>query len=267
MKREKLFVTNKRHLKIKIPTSIFVLIIVITVSIISILANVIRDKNIILKNKAEIVSKEMNGGEKLDLQSALIKELYNKVFDKRDFEIGSLIYPNLDKIIIKEMDINSKMKLVMGNMESKAFANSDCESNKEKTVNYNNESFTCLMGEGNYILLDKVQNKYLELYGSLDGFIKDSIIDTNLNEIYVYGINANGVEGYYKYKSGGRGSLLYSNTRKLVDAVLVDNVISITENIVNIDAVGTKYEENVTYTFKKEKNLSYTYYSRIRNKL
>ena len=109
MKREKLFVTNKRHLKIKIPTSIFVLIIVITVSIISILANVIRDKNIILKNKAEIVSKEMNGGEKLDLQSALIKELYNKVFDKRDFEIGSLIYPNLDKIIIKEMDINSKM--------------------------------------------------------------------------------------------------------------------------------------------------------------
>ena len=256
---------KKQQLKIKISVSIMVLIVMGVVTVTSIVANVLKDGS---TNQAGIaVNGELEESKKLDLNSRLVKNLYNMVYDNRSEGVESFVYPNLDKIVIKDMDIESKMRLVISNLENKSFSYNDCSINGAININYNNKNYNCDIGNDGYIALDKVTDKYMELYGSLKDFDKNVLLLSSQDELYVYGVSVDNVEGYYRYKSSSSNNNSYSYNRKLVDAVLVDNVVSITENIVAIDLQGTTYQENVTYTFTLDDDGTYSYYSRVRNQL
>lgn len=270
----KKIVKKRRKFKFKklIPMIILVLGMVLTGTMIA--ANIFRDNMIIKKNKSVVVKSNTNNKSatkkerKLDINSRLVKNLYRIVYDDRKGNLNSWIYPDVDKLLISEMDPASKLKLVMSNMESAYFSENDCNIIGAKTITVNKQRYMCDVSVDGYISVDNVLNKYTQLYGNSDDFDKTlSIVASGAeNAIFVYAVDkATNKEGYYRYISSNNSTEDYTYTRKLVKATETNGIISITENIVITDNAGQTKEENIVYTFKLEDDGVYTYYSRERN--
>ena len=211
-----------------------------------------------------------NKPKNLDINSRLVKNLYRVVYDERQGNLKSWIYPDIDKLLINDMEPAAKLKLVISNMENAYFSDNDCNVRGSKTLTINEKKYTCDNTSDGYISVDDVLNKYIQLYGNSNGFDKTlSIVANGLdNAIFIYAIDrATNKEGYYRYVSSESNVGNYTYSRKLVKAIETEGVIAITENIVMTDNAGQKKEENIVYTFTLADDGVYTYYSRVRNQV
>lgn len=270
-------VKKKRKFKCEklIPMIILVLAMLLTGTMIA--ANIFRDNMIIKKNKSVVVKSNTNNNEsitkkekKLDVNSRLVKNLYRIVYDDRKGNLDSWIYPDVDKLLISDMDPSDKLKLVISNMESANFLENDCNIIGSKTIIINRQKYMCDASIDGYISIDNVLNKYTQLYGNSDDFDKTLSIVANGsgNAIFVYAVDkATNKEGYYRYISANNNVGNYTYSRKLVKATETDGAIAITENIVITDNAGQTKEENIVYTFTLADDGVYTYYSRVRNQV
>ena len=67
---------------------------------------------------------------------------------------------------------------------------------------------------------------------------------------------------YYLYQKKEEVVNQYNYTRKITSAISNKDKIIIVENVVAVASNGENSEENIRYTFNKNKDDTYTYYSR-----
>lgn len=268
-------VKKSRKVRYNVPTRVIILMVVVIIAAFALVGNILKDKALINGNKSVSVesntSYKNNGNNKksLNIDSRLVQILYSRVYDDRYGQLNSWIYPDLDSILISDMDEVSKMKLVFSGIQSSAFSNSDCNVATSTVINYNNKNYTCAVGLNKYIKADRVINKYKELFGSTTGFDNSTLVmaDGGGNYLYVYGIDKDtNEEGYYMYGTTGDNIGSYLYTRNLTKAVQSCDTISLTENIVASASNGAINEENIIYTFKLGDDGLYSYYSRVKQK-
>lgn len=259
---------NKKNFKI--PYTIIIFIIAFLLAILSIIGNVAKDRRLI---KINISSKKIQNNDNkddsiLDINSERIKGLYKKVQDNRHGELMSWVYPENDNIIISDLDIDSKVKIVFASLDEKEFSASDCSNIYSISQRLYQKIFRCDTGEYNYIDFDKIKLKYQELFGTLDEISDNPVVMNNeISRLFVPKLNkVTNKLGYYSYISSDLKEGPYVYKRKLTSAVKnEDESISITENIIITDSTGNlAKEENIIYTFKKLENNHYVYYSRIK---
>lgn len=270
-------VKKSRKERYNVSTKIVVLVVVVITAVLTLVGNILKDRALINGNKSISVESNTNykntgNGDKeksLNIDSRLIQILYSKVYDDRYGQLNSWIYPDLDSILISDMDQVSRMKLVFSNIQSGAFSNSNCNMAMGTRVNYNNKSYTCVTGLNKYIKVDKVINKYKELFGDTGGFDKSVLVmaDGGGNYLYVYGIDKDtNEEGYYMYETTGDDIGPYLYTRNLTKAVQSGDTVSLTENVIATLSNGAINQENIIYTFKLGDDGLYYYYSRVKQK-
>ena len=108
-------------------------------------------------------------------------------------------------------------------------------------------------------------DKYRDLYGNTDNFDTSVPIveDGLLNNIYLYGIDKKTNQAsYYLYQKKEEVVNQYNYTRKITSAISNKDKIIIVENVVAVASNGENSEENIRYTFNKNNDDTYTYYSR-----
>lgn len=163
------------------------------------------------------------------------------------------------------MEFSNKMKLVLSNLENNKYTSSDCNTNLGNTYRYNNKTYTCKANSKGRIDAQTILDKYRDLYGNTDNFDTSVPIveDGLLNNIYLYGIDKKTNQAsYYLYQKKEEVVNQYNYTRKITSAISNKDKIIIVENVVAVASNGENSEENIRYTFNKNNDDTYTYYSR-----
>lgn len=176
---------------------IMLLVFVMLFSVMAVVGNVLRNEKLIDNTKKDSSSSTVTDTMKdssikeLDVNSSLVRQLYSIAYDNRYGLKDSFIYPDMDKIIIGEMEFSNKMKLVLSNLENNKYTSSDCNTNLGNTYRYNNKTYTCKANSKGRIDAQTILDKYRDLYGNTDNFDTSVPIveDGLLNNIYLYGID------------------------------------------------------------------------------
>lgn len=250
---------------------VMLLVVVMLLSVMAVAGNVLRNEKLIDNTKGNSSKTTATDAMKdstikeLDINSNLVQQLYSIAYDNRYGLKDSFIYPDMDKIIIGEMEFSNKMKLVLSNLENNKYTSSYCNTNLGNTYKYNNKTYTCKVSSKGRIDAQTILDKYMELYGNTDNFDTSVPIveDALLNNIYLYGIDKKTNQAsYYLYQTKEEVVNQYNYTRKITSATSDKNKIVIVENIVTESNDGKSSEENIRYTFNKNSDGTYTYYSR-----
>lgn len=250
---------------------IMLLVFVMLFSVMAVAGNVLRNEKLIDNTKKDSSSITVTDTMKdssikeLDVNSSLVRQLYSIAYDNRYGLKDSFIYPDMDKIIIGEMEFSNKMKLVLSNLENNKYTSSDCNTNLGNTYRYNNKIYTCKANSKGRIDAQTILDKYRDLYGNTDNFDTSVPIveDGLLNNIYLYGIDKKTNQAsYYLYQKKEEVVNQYNYTRKITSATSNKDKIIIVENVVAVASNGENSEENIRYTFNKNNDDTYTYYSR-----
>ena len=115
---------------------IMLLVFVMLFSVMAVAGNVLRNEKLIDNTKKDSSSITVTDTMKdssikeLDVNSSLVRQLYSIAYDNRYGLKDSFIYPDMDKIIIGEMEFSNKMKLVLSNLENNKYTSSDTQNNK-----------------------------------------------------------------------------------------------------------------------------------------
>lgn len=250
---------------------IMLLVFVMLFSVMAVAGNVLRNEKLIDNTKKDSSSSTVTDTMKdssikeLDINSSLVRQLYSIAYDNRYGLKDSFIYPDMDKIIIGEMEFSNKMRLVLSNLENNKYTSSDCNTNLGNTYRYNNKTYTCKVSSKGRIDAQTILDKYRDLYGNTDNFDTSVPIveDGLLNNIYLYGIDKKTNQAsYYLYQKKEEVVNQYNYTRKITSAISNKDKILIVENVVAVASNGENSEENIRYTFNKNNDDTYTYYSR-----
>ena len=189
---------------------IMLLVFVMLFSVMAVAGNVLRNEKLIDNTKKDSSSSTVTDTMKdssikeLDINSSLVRQLYSIAYDNRYGLKDSFIYPDMDKIIIGEMEFSNKMRLVLSNLENNKYTSSDCNTNLGNTYRYNNKTYTCKVSSKGRIDAQTILDKYRDLYGNTDNFDTSVPIveDGLLNNIYLYGIDKKTNQAsYYLYQT------------------------------------------------------------------
>lgn len=213
------------------------------------------------KNSEKVGSDE-NKSINLDVNSRLVKRLYNMVYDERYGKSTSWIYPKQEKILVSELSSEARLALVFSNIDysDMKYAYNVCSSNP--TINISGKEYVC-NDKGSYTIINKtvVDRVYKELFGS-NAVIseQENYMFTDISKGNVYVKSAGDYWVLYTTIAGNIGA--YNTQRTITKAVQTDKELKIYETIVITDPESKSTKEEVIYTFKLEDDGMYTYYSR-----
>ena len=226
--------------------------------------NKINDKKPISNsNNKETTTK----GEKLDINSSLVQNLYNKVVLTGDSYYKYWFYNGYsDYYEVSRASETSKMALVYHNLKKSDFTPIPNATGIQKNITLNNNSYTLQENSSTgFIPYERVENTYKELFGSSDTLSKSEPMQVGplVVEYYIYDASLNGYVDYSTVGGGTTGSFYHG---EVIGAEKKGDTIVITEKVDfsdNDDGTGKiTSTTNYQYTFKLSGD-NYLFVSRI----
>lgn len=208
-------------------------------------------------------------GESLDINSNLIKELYNKVALAEDSYYKYWFYGRDDNYLVSSAPESSKMALVFHNLVETDFTAIPNASSIAQTVDLNGSIYTLNTANNKgFVPYDNVLRTYQSLFGTSASLSKDVPLQVSAYTIDYYVYNAE-LNGYVNYIMEGGGTSPSFYHGEITKAVKKDNSIIITEKVEYSENMDGKKKVSSTsyyeYTFKSESDGTYSFVSRIKS--
>lgn len=205
--------------------------------------------------------------EKLDINSSLVQDLYNKVVLTGDSYYKYWFYNDSDDYQVSSASESSKMALVYHNLKKSDFTTIQNTTNVKKNITLNNNNYILQESSSTgFIPYERVENTYKELFGSSDKLNKSEPMKVGplITEYYIYDDIVNGYVDYLTEGSGTTGSFYHGT---ITGAVRTGDTIVITEKVdfsENADGTGkVTSTANYEYTFKLSGD-TYSFVSRVK---
>lgn len=252
-----------------------IIIIVIVAVVIVLLGYFIYDKSLKKQPTNNTITNDVNKNksdkktESLDINSSLVKELYNKVTLAEDTDNKYWFYGRDDNYLVSSAPESSKMALVFHNLMETDFSAIPNNSPAAATIDLNGSNYTLNTTNSKvYVSYDNVLRTYQNLFGTSASLNKDVPLQVTAYSTDYYVYNA-GVNGYLNYTMEGdiTSSSFYHG--EVTKAIKNANNIIITEKVEYSENNDGKKKISSTsyyeYTFMQENDGTYSFVSRIKS--
>ena len=222
-----------------------------------------------------------NKEEELDINSRLVKSLYNKVVLDDNSSNKYFMYANNDNYTVSKASEESKLTLAYFNLKNNNLSSVSISNLPETTVvpGYSYSSYgmpyhTLNKGDvgglgDNYVSFfsyDDLLLAYKDLFGNDATFSKNTPIRTD-NYSVLYYIYNNTLDGYVPYITEGGGTSSFNYNSEITKALKTNNQILIYErvNTVPLNSNTTTNESSTyIYTFNIDNDGMYSFVSRVK---
>lgn len=228
-------------------------------------------------DKVDVRNKQNNGStikevgeEELDINSRLVRSLYNKVGLVKNSSNRYESYKDNDNLLVKDMSDEDKLALVYSNLSSSLFdaiPNNDLEQSisiEGSNYNYDYELFLNSYGWVDFIDFSLVELEFKSLFGNNASFSKNSLIRTDSSSLLYYIYNDD-LNGYIPYSTVGGYEGGISYVGKVVEAFKTSKNIVIKEEVTTVTPEGDSKSIGIyDYTFSIDDDGMYSFVSRIK---